>query len=119
MLTNISFWRAIVGDKLMDWRSLVAKMSHFQLSNEKDIFTWGLHRTGNQYLINQGTPFTSYLQGNVLATILGCNEDTREIIRLASRAMEIVALDIFIKNGWRNNNKITLIVFDHVCVQFP
>uniref|UniRef100_K4AMC8 Uncharacterized protein n=1 Tax=Setaria italica TaxID=4555 RepID=K4AMC8_SETIT len=32
--------------------------------------------------------------------------DRRETVRLASKALEIVALDIFGKNGWRSNNKL-------------
>jgi hypothetical protein len=34
------------------------------------------------------------------------HEDTREIICSASKALEIVALDILTKNRWKNNNRI-------------
>jgi hypothetical protein len=43
------------------------------------------------------------------------HEDTREIICSASKALEIVALDIFAKNGWRSNNRICFsIIYAHV-----
>jgi hypothetical protein len=34
------------------------------------------------------------------------HKDTREIICSARKALEIVTLDIFAKNGWRSNNRI-------------
>ena len=56
---NISFRRVLVGDKGTAWNNLVAKISAYQLSDGRDIFTWGLHRYGNiivrsmyQYLVN-------------------------------------------------------------------
>jgi hypothetical protein len=39
MLLNISFRRALVGDKMTTWNNLVAKISAYQLSNRRDIFT--------------------------------------------------------------------------------
>ena len=33
-------------------------------------------------------------------------EDTRKTICLVSKALEVVALDIFAKNGWRSNNRL-------------
>ena len=33
-------------------------------------------------------------------------EDTRKTVCLASKALEVVALDIFSKNGWRSNNRL-------------
>ncbi|WVZ94235.1 hypothetical protein U9M48_040149, partial [Paspalum notatum var. saurae] len=39
---NISFLRALVGDKQTAWNNLVAKVCNIQLSNERDIFTWDL-----------------------------------------------------------------------------
>ncbi|RCV10732.1 hypothetical protein SETIT_2G132300v2, partial [Setaria italica] len=33
-------------------------------------------------------------------------EESRETICSASKALEIVALDIFAKNGWRSNNRL-------------
>jgi hypothetical protein len=66
MPLNISFRRALVGDKMTAWNNLVAKISTYQLSNGRDIFTWDLHRHCNftaqsmyQYLINQDTPFVN------------------------------------------------------------
>jgi hypothetical protein len=56
---NISFRRALVGDKLTAWHNLVAKTTSYHLSDGRDTFTWGFHRHGNftmtsmyQYLIN-------------------------------------------------------------------
>jgi hypothetical protein len=63
---NISFRRTLVGDKMTAWNNLVAKISAYQLSDGRDIFTWDLHRNGNftvrsmyQYLMNQETPFVN------------------------------------------------------------
>ena len=33
-------------------------------------------------------------------------EDTKKTICLASKALEVVALDIFVKNGWKSNNRL-------------
>ena len=64
MPLNISFRRALVEDKMTVWNNLIAKISTYQLSYGRDIFTWDLHRHGNfivwsmyQYLLNQNTPF--------------------------------------------------------------
>lgn len=35
-------------------------------------------------------------------------EGAKETVRSASKALEIVALDIFAKNGWRSNNRLCL-----------
>jgi hypothetical protein len=40
---NISFRRALVGDKLIARYNLVAKISYHQLSQGRDIFTEDLH----------------------------------------------------------------------------
>jgi hypothetical protein len=63
---NISFRRALTGDKLTSWHNLVAKVSLQQLSQWRDSFTWDLHRHGcftiqsmYQYLMNQCAPFTN------------------------------------------------------------
>ena len=63
---KISFRRALVGDKMTAWNNLVAKISAYQLSDGRGIFTWDLHRYGNftvqsmyQYLVNQDTPFVN------------------------------------------------------------
>jgi hypothetical protein len=34
--------------------------------------------------------------------------DTRETIQAASKQLEVVALDIFVMNGWRSNNRLCL-----------
>ena len=61
---NVSFRRALVGDKLIAWHNLVAKISGQQLSNGRDTFTWNLHRHNHfivqsmyEFLINQCTLF--------------------------------------------------------------
>jgi hypothetical protein len=46
-------------------------------------------------------------------------EDTSETIRSASKAPEIVTLDIVAKNGWRNNNRLCFLIFLILCVLFP
>ena len=63
---NISFKRTLVEDKMTAWNNLVAKISAYQLSDGRDIFTWDLHRHDNftvrsmyQYLMNQETPFVN------------------------------------------------------------
>ena len=37
---NISFRRTLVGDKITAWNNLIAKISTYQLSDWRDIFTW-------------------------------------------------------------------------------
>ncbi|WVZ62388.1 hypothetical protein U9M48_012144, partial [Paspalum notatum var. saurae] len=44
MPINITFRRYLVGDKLIAWHNLLAKIANVQLSNERDAFTWRLHR---------------------------------------------------------------------------
>jgi len=44
---NISFRRALVGNKLFEWHSLVASLTHVNLEEGLDIFIWGLHKTGS------------------------------------------------------------------------
>jgi len=39
MPLNISFRKALHGDKMTLWNNLVAKISIYQLSNGRDIFT--------------------------------------------------------------------------------
>jgi hypothetical protein len=59
MPLNISFRRALIGDKLIAWYNLVAKIANHRLSQGRDIFTWDLHRHGQfsvssmyEYIIN-------------------------------------------------------------------
>jgi hypothetical protein len=39
---NVSFCRALTEDKWTAWLHLVAKIATVQLSNERDVFNWGL-----------------------------------------------------------------------------
>jgi hypothetical protein len=41
---NISFRRALVDNKLRDWLSLVAQISHVELTDDSDYFKWSLNR---------------------------------------------------------------------------
>jgi hypothetical protein len=43
---NTSFPRTLVDNKITDWHSLIAKISHIQLLDEKDIFTCDLNKHG-------------------------------------------------------------------------
>jgi hypothetical protein len=45
-------------------------------------------------------------------------EDTRETIQAASKQLEVVALDIFVMNGWRSNNRLCLWFFPLVNFYF-
>jgi hypothetical protein len=54
----------------------------------------------------QGTFRETYWPAVILGVVQ--HEDTREIIHLESRALEVVALDMFAKNGWRSNNRICI-----------
>ena len=63
---NISFRKALVGDKMTSWNKLVAKITNTQLSNGRDIFTWDLHNDGHfsvqsmyQNSMNEGSPLTN------------------------------------------------------------
>jgi len=68
---NISFKRTLVEDKMTAWNNLVAKISAYQLSDGRDIFTWDLHRHDNftvqsmyQYMVNQETPLLINFYGS-------------------------------------------------------
>jgi hypothetical protein len=72
---------------------------------------WAICCTGND-LIFQNKQFHSFMHAIFRGaywlrfwSLQQC-EDTREIIRSASKAVEVVALDIFAKNGWRSNNRL-------------
>jgi hypothetical protein len=39
--------------------------------------------------------------------LLQC-EDTRKSVRVTSKALQVIALEIFAKNGWRNNNRLCI-----------
>jgi hypothetical protein len=49
--------------------------------------------------------YAGYLEGNILAVFLALlpRQDAKETIQLASRAQEVVALDVFTESGWRSN----------------
>ncbi|WVZ77096.1 hypothetical protein U9M48_024997, partial [Paspalum notatum var. saurae] len=60
---NIPFRRALLGDKLIDWHSLVLRVSNIMLQEENDIFIWDLPRNGSftirsmyKYLVNSNIP---------------------------------------------------------------
>lgn len=44
---NLSFRRSLVDNKLVEWLSLVARISHVQLVDGPDYFKWSLTRSGN------------------------------------------------------------------------
>jgi hypothetical protein len=48
---NVSFRRALTGDKLIAWFDLVSKVATVILSEEKDIFWWDLHGKGSFTLL--------------------------------------------------------------------
>lgn len=50
-LLNISFTRAIVGQKLIEWNDLILKLAIIMMSNEKDCFVSPLYENG-QFSIN-------------------------------------------------------------------
>jgi hypothetical protein len=61
---NISFRRALVDNKLVQWFHLVAQISHVQLVQGSDHFKWSLTKSGlftvhsmYQHLIDSRTPF--------------------------------------------------------------
>ncbi|KAG2589913.1 hypothetical protein PVAP13_5NG333001 [Panicum virgatum] len=41
---NISYRRPLIGDKLLEWQSLVAKIAQVNLNEGKYIFIWSLHK---------------------------------------------------------------------------
>lgn len=43
---NISFHRALVGDKLIEWQNLVGKIAQVNLTNERDTLFWNIHKSG-------------------------------------------------------------------------
>uniref|UniRef100_I1QFN6 Reverse transcriptase zinc-binding domain-containing protein n=1 Tax=Oryza glaberrima TaxID=4538 RepID=I1QFN6_ORYGL len=61
MPLNISFRRAIVGQKLIKWNDLILRLANITLSNEKDDFVWSLHKNG-QFSVK-----------SMYAAIMNCN----------------------------------------------
>ena len=62
---NVSFQRALVGDKLHDWHRLVARMLNIHLQEGRDTFRWTLHANGSftvhsmyKHLVNSGIKVT-------------------------------------------------------------
>lgn len=43
---NISFWRGLVGNNLVSWYNLVARIAQVRLNAREDVFKWGLHQSG-------------------------------------------------------------------------
>lgn len=41
---NVSFRRALTGDKLNEWLKLVAEVAEYRLNDQKDIFLWKLNK---------------------------------------------------------------------------
>ena len=44
---NISFRRALVGNKLHEWHDLVAKLMFVNVEEGNDTFVWGLNKSGS------------------------------------------------------------------------
>ncbi|RCV21449.1 hypothetical protein SETIT_4G140400v2 [Setaria italica] len=143
----MTYLRGFVGDKLIAWHNLVAKIVPYQLSYGRDIFTWDIHsygyfivRSTYQYLINQGSPFTnkfiwkpkdspySYwvdpteVNNSYAWKLVNMHKKKRKIIDFyggllhlcgifgvlitTCKALEVIALDTFSKNGWKRNNRL-------------
>ena len=106
MPLNVSFRRALVGDKLIAWHNLVAKISGLQLSNGRDTFTWNLHRHDHftvrsmyEFLINQGTPF-----GNKFIWKLKIPLKIKNFIWYLQRGA-ILTKDNLAKRNWTGSTK--------------
>ena len=55
-------------NKLVEWKGVLAKITHINLTNEKDLFIWSLGNNGQftvhsmyLHIINQNTPFSHKL----------------------------------------------------------
>ena len=62
---NVSFKRALVVNKLLEWQSLVARVVFINLNEGRDIFIWNLNNNGlfsvtsmYKYLVNNGIKVT-------------------------------------------------------------
>ncbi|WVZ91755.1 hypothetical protein U9M48_037881 [Paspalum notatum var. saurae] len=58
---NVSFRRGLYGERLHAWNELVGRIMNLELREERDVFKWGLNKTGvftvrsmYKYLINKG-----------------------------------------------------------------
>ena len=62
---NVSFRRALVGNKLIEWRSLVSKLVHVNLNEGMDLFMWNLHKKG---LITVKSMYKHLVNNNIKVT---------------------------------------------------
>jgi len=61
---QVSFRRALVDNKLLEWQNLVAQIAHVNLVDEPDIFSWNMTtsklytvRSHYLHLIDRNPPF--------------------------------------------------------------
>ena len=62
---NVSFRRALVGNKLIEWHSLVWKQVHVNLNEGMDLFMWNLHKKG---LITVKSMYKHLVNNNIKVT---------------------------------------------------
>nr|TKW03104.1 hypothetical protein SEVIR_7G001100v2 [Setaria viridis] len=93
------FRRALVGDKITAWHNLVAKIASYQLYHGRDNFTWDLHRHDN-------FSDTLFINKFIWKLKIPLKIKIFFLCYIQRVTLEVVALDIFAKNGWRNNNRL-------------
>ncbi|RCV20933.1 hypothetical protein SETIT_4G097800v2 [Setaria italica] len=98
---------------LGNWLTIIDKKKRRLIFVGVVALMWAIWDTCND-MIFEKKRFTSFMQ-TVLRGAYWLRywsvlqrKDTRETIRMASKALKVIALDIFAKNGWRSNNKLCL-----------
>ncbi|WVZ95347.1 hypothetical protein U9M48_041127, partial [Paspalum notatum var. saurae] len=93
---NVSFRRALIGEKLIAWHDLVSKVAPVVLGEGKDIFTWNLSKNGS---FSVSSMYSAIVQEVVLG-FKGATKDKNIFVRGV-----VLTKDNLAKRQWKGNLK--------------